>query len=112
MAVWHGVSKGDGRELKTIGITLERPRGALNLDRQGTLWVATESTIVFLPARARRFQTTGVQIGQVPQFADSSVGKVWMAETTRSVRPVPDHRPSSTDPEIRVGSNAILFDHE
>ena len=84
----------------------------IDLDRQGTLWVATESTIVFLPARARRFQTTGVQVGQVPQFADSSVGKVWMAETTRSVRPVPDHRPSSTDPEIRVGSNAILFDHE
>src|SRR5260370_37439319 len=35
-----------------------------------------------------------------------------MAETTRSVRPVPDHGPSSTDPEIRVGSIAILFDHE
>src|SRR5260370_38254005 len=29
MAVWPGLSKGDGRELKTIGITLERPRGAL-----------------------------------------------------------------------------------
>jgi ligand-binding sensor domain-containing protein len=84
----------------------------IHLDRQGTLWVATESTIVFLPARARRFQTTGVQVGQVAQFANSSVGKLWMAETTRSVRPVPDHGPSCTDPEIRVGSTAILFDHE
>src|SRR5260370_42431257 len=29
MAVWPGLSKGDGKELKTIGITLERPHGAL-----------------------------------------------------------------------------------
>src|SRR5260370_14359666 len=29
MAVWPGLSKGDGRELKTIGITLERLRWAL-----------------------------------------------------------------------------------
>src|SRR5258708_26263058 len=29
MAVWPGLSKGDGRELKTIGITRERPRRAL-----------------------------------------------------------------------------------
>jgi ligand-binding sensor domain-containing protein len=38
------------------------------LDRQGTLWVATESTIVFLPARARRFQTTGTHVGSVCRF--------------------------------------------
>src|SRR5260370_7008233 len=29
MGVWHGLRKRDGRELKTIGITLERLRWAL-----------------------------------------------------------------------------------
>jgi ligand-binding sensor domain-containing protein len=84
----------------------------MDLDRQGTLWVATENTIVCLPRAARKFKTTGIQVGQVPRFADSPAGKIWMAETTRSVRPIPEHGLSTADPEIRVGSNAILFDRE
>jgi len=84
------------------------------VDRQGILWVASENTIVFLPPSSRKFQPTGAHVGQVLQIAEAKNGKLWMAETTRSVHPVPlktELRPSD-DTEVRVGSVAILFDRD
>ncbi len=87
---------------------------AVFVDKAGTLWVAAEETIVFLPKGARTFQLTGERILQVLQMAQSPDGTIFAAETSRSVRPIrlprPDPRPAG--PEIRVGSVAILFDHE
>jgi len=84
------------------------------LDGQGTLWVATEDTLVFLPPGASQFQPTGIQVGQVMQIGHAASGKLWMAETTRSVRPIPlsDKRQPPDDTEVEVGSQAILFDND
>lgn len=84
------------------------------LDRNGTFWVATESTILFLPRGARRFQTTGISTGQVWMIVEAPNGKLWMAETTRSVRPVPlgTNLPPSDSTEIVAGSIGILFDRD
>jgi signal transduction histidine kinase/ligand-binding sensor domain-containing protein len=84
------------------------------LDRRGTFWVATESTIVFLPHGTREFQPTGVVSGEVWQIVEAQNGKLWLAETTRSVRPMPQRdslRPSDKT-EIVAGSIGILFDRE
>jgi signal transduction histidine kinase/ligand-binding sensor domain-containing protein len=87
---------------------------AIYLDHQGTLWAATEDTLVFLPPGAKRFRPTGIRVGQVTQIRQAVSGKLWMAETTRSVRPVPlSNKPKSPDEtEIQVGSLGILFDNE
>lgn len=80
------------------------------VDRHGTLWVATEDTVVFLPRGAKSFQPTGEHITIVCRLLEAPDGKVWIAETTRNVRPLrfPDrHAPV---PEVRAGSQAILFD--
>jgi signal transduction histidine kinase/ligand-binding sensor domain-containing protein len=84
------------------------------LDHQGILWVSTQDTLVFLPPGARKFQPTGIRIFQVPQIAQAANGKLWMAETTRSVRPIPvaDKRLPPDETEIQVGSQAILFDND
>jgi len=86
---------------------------ALYVDRAGTLWVATENTIVFLPKGTRTFQSTGIHVGQVSQIVEAPNGKLWMSEPTRSVRPVPLHTrlAPSDETEVRVGSGAILFSH-
>jgi PAS domain S-box-containing protein len=84
------------------------------LDRQGILWVSSEDTLVFLPPGARRFQPTGIPVGNVTRIAQAPNGKLWMAETTRSVRPIPlfDKRQPADETEIRVGSQGILFDND
>jgi signal transduction histidine kinase/ligand-binding sensor domain-containing protein len=85
------------------------------LDQDGTLWIATESTIVFLPRGARKFQPTGISSGQVWKIAKAPNGRLWLAETSRSVRPMPLHRnlPPSDKTEIMVdGCVGILFDRE
>lgn len=84
------------------------------VDRKGTLWVATENTVVFLPLGATRFQPTGEKVGQVWQITESPQGELWIAETTRSVRPIllPGLDRSVAGPEVKVGSASVLFDHD
>ena len=86
---------------------------AVFVDRKGTLWVSTEDTLVFLSPGARRFQPTGIRVGQVPQIRQALSGKLWMAETTRSVRPIPlpDKWLPPDETEVQVGSLGILFDN-
>lgn len=117
-AIWaasdYGLMRLENNQWKTIGRnwnfngTIAR---TLFVDRAGTLWVSTGNSILFLSKGARKFHPTGIKVGQVSQVAQAPNGKLWMAETSRSVRPAPLHTrlapPDNT--EIRVGSGAILF---
>jgi signal transduction histidine kinase/ligand-binding sensor domain-containing protein len=119
--LWTATSGGLGRLVgsswKKVGKDWKFPgksAQAVFLDRQGNLWVATEDTLVVLPLNSKTFQPTGIPIQRVAQLAQSTNGKLWMAETSRSVRPVPvrgDHL-SVHPTEIQVGSGRMLFDRE
>ena len=120
-AIWAATDSGllrlEGRRWNDVGKDWNFPgksAAAIFLDRQGALWVSTEDTLVYLPPGARRFNPTGIRVGQVTQFAQASNGKLWMAETSRSVRPVPlsDNRQPADETEVRVGSTGILFDND
>jgi PAS domain S-box-containing protein len=119
--IWAATSGGlarlDADRWKEVGDDWNFPGKsayAVFLDGQGTLWVSTEDTLVFLPPGARRFQPTGIRIGQVVQIAQAPNGKLWMPETTRSVRPIPlsDKLQPPDETEIQVGSIGILFDND
>ena len=86
---------------------------AVYVDRHGTLWVASQNTVVFLPQASRKFHTTGIEIGQTYQMVESLGGTLWLAETGRSVHPI--RLPAtqhSFEPEIRHGSVGVLFDDD
>lgn len=112
---------------------------AVLVDHLGSLWVAGEHRIAVLAPHASKFELTDEPYdGQVGQLAESAEGTVWLAETSRAVRPLtrpgqpvtkglnrddcfrrfPDtwkteprcHRPD--DLEVRVGSIAMLFDRD
>jgi signal transduction histidine kinase/sugar lactone lactonase YvrE len=112
-----GLARLNGNRWKKVGTDWNFPGKSANsvfLDRQGVLWVATENTLVFLPPGTKRFQLTGIQVGQVMQIAEAASGKLWMADITRSVRPIPlpDKRQPPDETEVRVGSQGILFDKD
>jgi len=118
--IWAGTDTGVARfvdsQWRRIGDDWGIASGqvyGIYVDHKRTLWVAVGGNIVFLPQGARRFQTTGVKVGQVMQFTESPDGTLWMAEITRSVRPVPlAENTHGLEPEIQVGSRAILFDDD
>lgn len=87
---------------------------AVLVDSSGTLWVATENTIVFLPKGGISFQITGETIGRVLQLSESRGGAIWISEITRSARQVatPGSDPQSLGPEVQVGSCSLLFDRD
>jgi hypothetical protein len=58
------------------------------VDREGTLWVATEDTVVFLPRGQTVFQETGEHVGRVLQMSQAPDGTLWLAELDDGVRPI------------------------
>ena len=119
--IWAGSEDGlarlENNHWKEVGREWNFPgtvARALYVDRVGTLWVATKDLLVFLPRGTKTFQSTGIHVGRVAQIIEAPNGKLWMAETTRSVRPVPLHSrlTPSDETEVRVGSQRILFSRE
>ena len=92
----------------------ERYATGMLLDRHGTFWVAAGHTILYLLHGSHQFHATGINTTQVWTLAEAPNGKLWMSETSRSVRPIPLGRdlPPSDRAEFVVGSIGILFDRE
>ena len=116
-ATGGGLERLEGNRWKEAGRDWDfsgKSANTMVLDAQGIFWVSTEDTLVFLPPGARQFQPTGIRFGEVSQIAQAANGKLWMAETTRSVRPIPlsDKRQPPDETEVHVGSQGILFDDD
>ena len=119
-AIWAGTNGGLARfeheQWQRVGDDWGYPGRravAVYVDRDGTLWVASENTIAFLPRASRKFNSSGVETGQVNQMVESPDGTLWLAETTRSVHPI--RLPANQhgfEPEIKLGSAGILFDDD
>ena len=89
------------------------------VDRDGTLWIAVDNTIVFLPRGSGKFQETGLQLNGVVRLGQAKDGRLWMTEWFQPIRPVPRLIPGSAgrslapeDPVIRVNAYKFLFDRE
>jgi signal transduction histidine kinase/ligand-binding sensor domain-containing protein len=119
--VWASTSVGlarlEGNRWKQVGLDWnfnEASATGMVLDRHGTFWVAAGHTILYLPQGSHKFQTTGIEVNQVWTLVEAPNGKLWMSETSRSVRPIPLGRdlPPSDKTEFAVGSIGFIFDRE
>ena len=86
------------------------------VDREGTLWAATDKRIVYLKRGAKRFELGGPVGDAVSTLAQAPNGQVWLADDgLHEARPVPaDARDSTASgPSIaEPGIRELLFDKD
>jgi signal transduction histidine kinase/ligand-binding sensor domain-containing protein len=111
-----GIALLDGAHWRKIGTDwgFTGPANTVFVNRAGTVWVGTPTTVAYLAPGENRFQIAARGLLRVKNFAESPDGTLWMAETGYGVRSVPLPGKSGTkqEPAILVGSQAITFDNQ
>jgi signal transduction histidine kinase/ligand-binding sensor domain-containing protein len=118
-AIWiaageDGLARLDGSRWTKIGAEwgFTGPVYTVFVDRAGTLWVGTPDSAWQLAEGGHKFQIAAKGLLNAKNFAESSSGKLWMAEAGYGVRAVPLRTESDKrdGPAVLVGSQAIRFD--
>ncbi len=69
--------------------------------RDGTIWVTTERTLLYLPRGARRFVTTSAQVAPGASLAEDRRGEIWLSDAA-GTRMLPDYPAGATRPQRNV----------
>ncbi len=95
-SIWAATTRGlmrlDGSHWRKIGLDWNYPADHaifLLTDRQGTLWVATENKLYFLPRGARKFSETTIILKDQVYMAEAPDGTLWLntGGAIRQLRP-------------------------
>jgi len=119
-AIWAAADDGlarhaDGR-WQRVGAAWDYPGAgarALLTDRAGSLWVASERHLFYLPRGTRRFADTGLAVDAVSQIAQAPDGTIWLSErhTGKLHRVVRDGgRFTFTSTRLAAPAIGLLFD--
>jgi ligand-binding sensor domain-containing protein/two-component sensor histidine kinase len=119
-AIWaaaaNGLMRFDGHQWQLVGKEWGFPGGltyAVMMDRHGTLWVSTETKVLFLERGRHNFDTTNFDVDRGWAFLQSPDGKTWVADVNR-LRLLPGQTlmtarvPTANSPP----SNTAFFDRE
>ena len=83
----------------TYGAAEELPPGLLTsivAGRDGTLWVTTLHTIVYLKPGETRFRKTNEEIWRDAGLAEDLNGKIWVSDSLTGTRRLPDYARGET----------------
>lgn len=84
------------------------------VDRDGTVWAASEDRVAYLPRGARAFETVAGRAELVSAIAQAPDGTIWVAETTGGLRRV-ERRAGNVelaDASHAIASSDVLFDRD
>jgi signal transduction histidine kinase/ligand-binding sensor domain-containing protein len=119
--LWGGTRKGlllfDGTRWTDVKKDLNFPITGLwtmFVDRDGTLWVAADKTVLFLKRGSKAFEKTGLRVNGVPEIAQSQDGRLWMTEWLGFIRPAygTSGQPILEQPQINIEATRFVFDRD
>src|SRR5262249_51723143 len=126
--VWAGTSHGlyqfRGEEWQKLGAESALPDADIQSvmeDRDGTLWLGVDGQSQFPPgligfrrSGELRFHLPAERASASSDLARAPDGRIWTAQTGQSVRAfaLEQNEIHYVAPEIRVGSQSILFDRD
>jgi signal transduction histidine kinase/ligand-binding sensor domain-containing protein len=87
-----GLAQFAGGRWQTVGADWAYPPGSSDwvlVDSDGTVWVATGSTLVYLKPGSKTFVSTGEQLGHWAVLAQAPDGTRWMSDNRNGTRPFP-----------------------
>jgi len=93
----------------------DKPLWALLADRDGTLWVATGSQIMFMPAGKERFENTGIKAGKMFGLTQAPDGAILICDDgLKRVRAFRRNRDNKIEllPDIDIGAYWAVFDRD
>ncbi|MBO9715387.1 MAG: histidine kinase [Pseudoxanthomonas sp.] len=89
VASFTGLYRFDGRAWRRIGAEMgytSEVADDVMVDAQGTLWVATGTTVMKLPPGATRFIPTGIATGIYASLLETPGGALWVSDGTHGTR--------------------------
>jgi ligand-binding sensor domain-containing protein len=120
-ATAEGLARFDGNRWRTVGSEWAYPAKRAKwvfVDRDGTLWVATHETLVFLRRGARRFEPTGERVVGNAVIAQAQDGTLWISDDllgTRALRTGANSHADTSRDRTRakpIYSKRMLFDRD
>ncbi len=121
--IWAACGGGLGRfadgRWQTVGPAWNYPDAGANWllpDHNGTLWVSTGKTVVFLRRGSNAFEATGEASG-VAVLAQAADGRIWLSDDLQGTRVLPDYSqgpaaarpPRNTTPDVLLQAKRLLF---
>lgn len=116
-AVVGGFARLEGQHWRKIGREWNyssKTAMCLLVDREGTLWVATGTDIVFLPNGKKQFQDTGIRVGNVYFMTQAPDGRILVNDGFTNVRVFRRDANNKTEllPSIEISLRAAIFDRD
>jgi signal transduction histidine kinase/ligand-binding sensor domain-containing protein len=121
--IWASAQSGLARfaagRWQTVGADWGYPAGSADwvlVDSDGTVWVATALTLVYLKPGSKTFTSTGEQLGHWAVLAQAPDGTRWMSDDRNGTRPFPTGGAIRAGPATTVAklpvSKRMMFDRD
>lgn len=117
--VWAAATGGlacfRGNKWQKTGSEWNIPAGpieAVSIDKQQTLWLSTERTLMFLPHGEKRFHTTEDLFSSSPRIREGPDGTLWLLEKSSTKLQVTGTRIYNGRRVLILNAQNVLFDRE